>query len=185
MTISSVLPSDGQRPPRGRARRAHRARARRRRRSRRRGRPRSRRAPRARPRTGRATRWRSRPPRPRRRRRQARRTHGAPRPLPAPASRSAPPACRRPACWRTAASRPGTCQRSSAPIHQSSSHPAARGATTPRAVDGGIAHASEHTDRRSAAERIRSRSGHERPWSSAFASRSMSSGTSSAGRRPS
>ena len=55
----------------------------------------------------------------------------------------------------------------------------------PGAVDGGVARASEHTDRRSAAERIRSRSGHERPWSSAFASRSMSSGTSSAGRRPS
>ena len=29
-------------------------------------------------------------------------------------------------CWRTAASRAGTCQRSSAPIHQSRSHPAAR-----------------------------------------------------------
>ena len=35
-------------------------------------------------------------------------------------------------CWRTAASRAGTRHRSSAPIHQSSSHPAARGATRPR-----------------------------------------------------
>ena len=78
-----------------------------------------------------ATRSRSRRPRPRRRpgrhavhplhRVAARHPH----------RRSARPACRRRACWRTAASCAGTRQRSSAPIHQSSSQSRRAGDTAP------------------------------------------------------
>ena len=89
--------------------------------------------------------------------------------------------------WRTATSSSGRCHRSSAPIHQPSSQPARSGRTLPTPSTDADPVAAEDANKvaRPAGSVPEPRRSHRRPCSSGFASRSMSSSTRSAGRRPS